>query len=88
MTTLAFLDVAPEMLRDCVNLIPSTIKIVGSEASPLGSVAVRLRLDVTATGNPTGGEWIGVFTVQGARFTIDFMPRLRVKAEADASAST
>lgn len=78
--TLAWIDVAGEMLPQLLGMLPKTIRIAGSETRRDG--VVRLVLDVTATGIPVGGEWIGMFSVAGAKFSVEFMPHLRVPAKA------
>ena len=69
---LARLDVAVELLPQCLALIPPSIRISRSDRSEVEGV-VRLVLDVTNTGEP-GGEWTCLVKVDGPRLTAAFGP--------------
>lgn len=70
---LARLDIAPELLGEILPMMPTTMRIIGSEDTRQNGV-VRLVVDVTATGE-RGGDWQGLVTINGATKTATFGPR-------------
>lgn len=68
--TTAYIDVAPECLRDFLAVLPGAIKVIGT-ADKL--TCCRLVLDVAATGLD-GGQWNILITHDGPRMTATLGP--------------